>query len=145
VSPAAPKHPRQQPVRKPHGGDEVQLEDRSVVRPRHGVKFSLRVAAGVVDKHVDAAQLALGHLHERLQFIGTRQVGGHRHGIQLIRQRVQFGRGAAGQDEPVGGIGQRSRDVRTDGPRGAGDESNPGLICHGQELSESERSPRSSL
>ena len=41
-----------------HRCDQIELQDRLVLGPCHGIELALRVAAGVVYEHVDATEFA---------------------------------------------------------------------------------------
>ncbi|MCY1370109.1 hypothetical protein D9M69_571870 [compost metagenome] len=88
--------------------------------------------AGVVDQHVDRAELRFDGVEHRAHRVGVRHVGLHREGtnaggLQLGNQR--FGRRGArgvvdGDGEPVSG--EPAGDGGADAARGAGDEGDAG-------------------
>ena len=93
----------------------------------HGVEFTQRVAAGVVDQQVDAAVLLLDGLGQGLGCAGLGQVGGDvgyvRAGARQVgRHGLEVGGGSAGQHHVAALAGDLGGDQRPDTAGGAGDQ-----------------------
>ena len=58
-----------------HRREDVETEDVLVLRPSHLVELALRIAAGVVDEHIDAAEFALRCGDETLHALFIDEVG----------------------------------------------------------------------
>ena len=120
------------------GGLEVGVHDHVPLPLLDGVDGAeVGVGTGVVDEHVDAAQLRLGALDEVLQVLHAPHVGLDADGAAAERLHgldgLLEGAGLAGGDGDVGaGLGQAQRDRAADAAAAAGDDGDFALqreIC----------------
>ena len=121
------EHAGQHEAGEDDGAGEVEVQDGFDLGLREVVELALRIAPGVVDEHVDRAEVALDGFDERVAVLGGCDVRRDRDDVasrsrQFVRRDVELAAGAGGKSDTSAALHERRRDVRTDAARAAGDE-----------------------